>query len=105
MNELGLPFDTHTTYSPVRVIDSTFKPKRALIRETFSVEIDGLYRRTFIPLINSASVVPHSLLVESSLSDLFSFGMSVIYEKSSGIIPFRRIGRKVEFLLLHSAMV
>ena len=31
--------------------------------------------------------------------------MSVIYEKSSGIIPFRRIGRKVEFLLLHSAMV
>ena len=31
--------------------------------------------------------------------------MSVIYEKSSGIIPFRRVGRKVEFLLLHSAMV
>ena len=29
----------------------------------------------------------------------------MIYEKSSGIIPFRRIGRKVEFLLLHSAMV
>ena len=31
--------------------------------------------------------------------------MSVIYEKSSGIIPFRRLGRKEEFLLLHRAMV
>ena len=29
----------------------------------------------------------------------------MIYEKSSGIIPFRRKGRQVEFLLLHSAMV
>ena len=29
----------------------------------------------------------------------------MIYEKSSGIIPYRRAGKKVEFLLLHSAMV
>ena len=29
----------------------------------------------------------------------------MIYEKSCGIIPFRRNGKKVEFLLLHSAMV
>ena len=29
----------------------------------------------------------------------------MIYEKSCGIIPFRRIGKNVEFLLLHSAMV
>ena len=29
----------------------------------------------------------------------------MIYEKSSGIIPFRRVGKRVEFLLLHSAMV
>ena len=29
----------------------------------------------------------------------------MIYEKSSGIIPFRRRGRHIEFLLLHSAMV
>ena len=29
----------------------------------------------------------------------------MIYEKSGGIIPFRRKGKQVEFLLLHSAMV
>lgn len=31
--------------------------------------------------------------------------MAVIYEKSCGVIPFRRVDGRVEFLLVHSAMV